>query len=79
MTNMGAFQAKTHFSALLEKVEQGGEVIITKHGHPVAQLIPFSQKNQAQTLRAIQQLKKFSKKHQLRGLDWKTLRDEGRR
>ena len=38
---VGAYEAKTHFSALLEKVEAGEEVTITKHGTPVARLVPI--------------------------------------
>jgi prevent-host-death family protein len=43
MHTVGAFEAKTHFSALLEKVEQGERVVITKHGRPVARLIPINE------------------------------------
>ena len=38
---IGAYEAKTHFSALLEKVEAGEEFTITKHGTPVARLVPI--------------------------------------
>jgi prevent-host-death family protein len=38
---VGAFEAKTHFSALLEEIEQGREITITKHGRPVAKLVPI--------------------------------------
>lgn len=37
---MGAFEAKTHLSELLAKVEAGEQVTITKHGRPVARLVP---------------------------------------
>ena len=37
---VGAFQAKTHFSQLLERVAKGEEITITKHDHPVARLVP---------------------------------------
>ena len=37
---IGAFQAKTHFSQLLERVAKGEEITITKHDRPVARLIP---------------------------------------
>jgi prevent-host-death family protein len=79
MQAIGAFEAKTHFSALLERVEKGEQIIITKHGHPVAKLIPTTQVHEAQVREAIKELKKFSKRHSLGGLDWKTLRDEGKR
>ena len=37
---IGAFQAKTHFSQLLERVAKGEEITITKHDRPVARLVP---------------------------------------
>ncbi len=41
MTTVSAYEAKTHFSALLERASGGEAVVITKHGHPVAKLVPF--------------------------------------
>jgi prevent-host-death family protein len=40
---IGTFEAKTHFSQIIEKVEHGGDFVITKRGKPVAKLIPFQQ------------------------------------
>lgn len=40
---VGAFQAKTHLSDLLQRVEAGERVTITKHGRPVANLVPISE------------------------------------
>jgi prevent-host-death family protein len=80
MYTVGTFEAKTHFSALLEQVEKGELVIITKHGHPVAKLMPINEtvsKENIQT--AIQAIKSFNRRHTLGGLEWKVLRDEGRR
>jgi prevent-host-death family protein len=37
---IGAFEAKTHLSALLERAEKGESITITKHGRPVARLVP---------------------------------------
>ena len=37
---VGAFEAKTHFSSLLEKARQGTVIIVTRRGKPVAQLGP---------------------------------------
>jgi len=36
---VGAFQAKTHFSQLLDRVAKGEEITITKHDRPVARLV----------------------------------------
>ena len=43
---VGAYEAKTHFSALLEKVEAGEEVIIARNGKPVAQLVPVQRRRE---------------------------------
>ena len=37
-------QAKTHLSKLLERVISGEEIVITKSGKPIAQIVPFEQK-----------------------------------
>ena len=41
-TEIGAFEAKTHLSELLEKVRRGKTFYITKHGRQVAELRPVS-------------------------------------
>ena len=40
MRSVGTFEAKTHLSALLEQVERGEEITITRHGKAVARLVP---------------------------------------
>jgi prevent-host-death family protein len=40
MEIVGSFEAKTHLPELLRRVEQGESILITKHGKPVAQLVP---------------------------------------
>ena len=42
--SIGAFDAKTHLSQLLDEVESGNEITITKRGKPVARLIPFKER-----------------------------------
>ncbi|MDB5819180.1 MAG: prevent-host-death family protein [Rhizobacter sp.] len=37
---VGAFEAKTHLSSLLERVAQGEAFVITRHGRPIARLSP---------------------------------------
>lgn len=39
-TSVGAYEAKTHLPRLLDQVERGESVTITKHGRPVARLVP---------------------------------------
>lgn len=71
MRTVGAFEAKTHFSSLLEKVTKGEQVLITRHGHPVAKLIPTSKPDREEIKQAVQQIKQFSQKHKLEKLPGK--------
>jgi prevent-host-death family protein len=38
---MGLFEAKTHLSELVARVEAGDEVVITRHNKPVARIVPI--------------------------------------
>jgi prevent-host-death family protein len=40
---IGAFDAKTHLSALLDRVAKGEKITITKHGIPAAMLVPVDE------------------------------------
>jgi len=40
MQEIGAFEAKNKLAALLDRVELGEEIVITRHGKPVARLVP---------------------------------------
>lgn len=42
MATVGSYEAKTHLPALLERVQAGESIVITKHGRPVAKLVPIS-------------------------------------
>jgi len=46
MEMIGAFEAKTHLSALLDRVANGEKITITRHGVPVALLVPVGQGEQ---------------------------------
>lgn len=78
MKTMGAFEAKTHFSSILAKVEKGEQVIITKHGHPVAKLVPLAKSSQEEKREAVKALQAFGQVFTLRE-NWKELRDKGRK
>ena len=78
MIAVGAFEAKTHLSALLDRVAAGEEVLITKHGKPVARLVPVHHVDRVRANRAFEKLKELRKGTTLGGLSWKELRDEGR-
>jgi prevent-host-death family protein len=44
---VGAFEAKTHLSKLLDEVEKGGRIYITRHGKRIAELAPLPVKKKA--------------------------------
>jgi prevent-host-death family protein len=43
MASVGAFEAKTHLSDLLDRVARGEKITITRHGVPAALLIPIEE------------------------------------
>lgn len=78
MITVGAFEAKTHLSMLLDRVAAGDEVVITKHGKPVARLVGTQYIDRVRVKDAYEKLKALRKETTLGGLSWKELRDEGR-
>ena len=62
---VGAFEAKTKFSELLEHVSKGAEVMITKHAKPVAKLVPIDRPSQAELADLFQLMDEFREKHPL--------------
>lgn len=77
---IGLFEAKTHLSELVARAEAGDEVIITRHNKPVAKLVPIAvaEPDAAARRAAVDALLQGARGRTL-GLDWRTLRDEGRR
>ena len=76
MDTIGAFEAKTHFSSLLERVAQGESFTITRHGKPVAKFVPAQRRDPEQTKAAIRRMKDIAAGQTLGG-DW-AFRDAGR-
>jgi len=79
MSEVGAFEAKTHLPRLLERVRKGERFVITKHGHPVAELIPFRKRDPDRIRVAIDNLKAFQAAHSLDGLSIREMIEEGRK
>ncbi len=72
------YEAKTHLPKLLDRVSKGEKIIITKHGVPVAVLSPYNDRDKYASSKIIEQLKQFRKDKKLKGLDLKTMIEEGR-
>jgi prevent-host-death family protein len=79
---VGAFEAKDTLGALLDRVEQGEEVLITRHGKAVAKLVPSRESvDTAQAQAAAQRIRERAAALQMGKFEWpewKALRDEGR-
>ncbi len=62
MHSVGVFEAKNRLTALLNEVEGGGEVIITRRGKPIARLAPINAGfDRGKALRAAEGLRAASK------------------
>jgi prevent-host-death family protein len=78
---IGSFEAKTHLSRLLERVSAGEEFTITRHGKPIARLVPAAgARPKPEVRRVIEELKSFSRGNKLgKRLTIRQLVEEGRR
>ena len=79
MDTIGTFEAKTHLTRLLDRVVAGEQITITRHGTPIARLVPVKSANLGQLREIIAKLKQFNKGQTLGGLKIKDLISEGRR
>jgi prevent-host-death family protein len=79
MRTVGAYEAKTHLSQLIEEVTRGGQVAITKNGIPVALLIPVPSTQKPDAREVIRQLREFRRGVTLGGISVREMIEEGRR
>lgn len=79
METLGSYAAKTRFSELLERVAGGEEIMITKHGVPVARLVPANGIMPEDRQAAIEELRGFRKGRSLGQASVRELIEEGRR
>jgi prevent-host-death family protein len=57
MIEVGTYDAKTRLSELLEKVEGGETVVITRHGRPVARLVPEAEAQRQRVREALAEIR----------------------
>jgi prevent-host-death family protein len=83
MLEVGAFEAKNKMGALLDRVEKGEEVRITRHGKRLARLVPdVKEPDVAAALAALDEISAMAIEAKAGPFDWeewKAYRDEGRR
>ena len=82
MREVGAFEAKNKLGQLLDEVENGEEIVITRRGKEVARLVPAQPMiNRAEARAAAARIRTRAEQRKLGRFDWeewKAYRDEGR-
>jgi prevent-host-death family protein len=66
MAKVSAFEAKTRFGELLERVSRGEEVVITRHDKPVARLVPEGAQRLDEVRRAVSGLRELRRRIRFR-------------
>ena len=82
MREVGVFEAKNRLGHLLDLVEQGEVVVISRHGKQVARLVPARPiRSREQAREAVRRIRDRAEQRKLGPFDWsdwKSYRDEGR-
>ena len=80
MREVQASEAKTHLARLLDEVEHGETIVITRHGRPIARLIPEANRRRAEIRQAIEEIKALRRaRPSLAPKEIKELINEGRK
>jgi prevent-host-death family protein len=80
--SVGSYEAKTHLPQLLDRVEHGETIVITRHGRPVARLVPATaEKARPDVRQAVEEMLAYRDRQgpTLDGLSVRDLINEGRR
>ena len=59
MVTIGSYEAKTHLPALLKRVEAGETLTITRHGHPIARLVPMEAPDRLTPREAVERMREL--------------------
>lgn len=79
LPEIDAIEARAKLAALLDRVEKGEEIVITRNGRAIAKLVRLEREPTVEERRAaIERITKLADKRTLKGASWKTLRDTGR-
>ena len=77
LKRVGAYEAKTHLPSLIDRVLKGEVIQITRHGVPVANLVPVDASQDRRDV--LDHLRDFRAQHRLNGVSIRELINEGRR
>ncbi len=73
MPEIGAYEAKTHFPKLLERIQKGERFIITKHGRPVAELVPVTRRYHEAVRQTLNRIRSYRDTLRKRGISTQNL------
>jgi prevent-host-death family protein len=80
MTSISYYEARTHFSSLLDQVGRGKKILITRHGRPAALLSPPPAESGKDVKEVVAEMKALRRGNKLgKGLSIRDLIDDGRR
>ncbi|MDP3000976.1 MAG: type II toxin-antitoxin system prevent-host-death family antitoxin [Bryobacterales bacterium] len=79
MVTVGSYEAKTHLPRLIARVAKGEQITITKHGVPVAKLVPVDAAASKSRAEVIEELRRFRAGRTLGGISIRELIEDGRR
>lgn len=81
MKTVGIYEAKTHLPRLIKEVAQGETITITKHGVPVARIVPTEKAQHPDPKTAVEALRRYRQEQNIRlgGLSLRAMIEEGRR
>ena len=77
MEEIGAFAAKNTLGTLLDKVERGEEIVITRHGKPIARLVPNMERPDRERIAgAMHRIRARAARTRLGAFSWEEIRSE---
>lgn len=79
MRQIGSYELKTQLSEVLDAVEHGQPVVVTRHGKPIARIIPPEAAERAEASQAVKAIMAFPRTPLPEGVTIKSLIEEGRR
>ena len=59
MVTIGSYEAKTHLPALLKRVEAGETLTVTRHGQPIARIVPIEEPVRLTPSEAVERMREF--------------------
>jgi prevent-host-death family protein len=81
MTSVGSFEAKTHLPELLDRAFHGEQILVTRHGRPVALLGPPPAEEKKDVRQVVEEMLEYrtQQKRTLGNISVRELIEEGRR